>query len=148
MVAKLKPMGTHISMKTGRLLGTQATMLTAGMKSWERAKVILRNSESAKPPLPYRESDENCGLLSDSQQKRLPQRDGRRGCTLEGVKRVFNQQQHLLGRWRLRLTSKPSSRYWYWAPSLATWLQKSAKFPKDIYKHSHFRGFPEEKRVI
>lgn len=38
MVATLNPIRTHILMKTSRLLGTQATIITAGMKSWERQK--------------------------------------------------------------------------------------------------------------
>lgn len=40
MVATLKPIRTHINMKTGRLLGTQATITTAGMKSWERKEQL------------------------------------------------------------------------------------------------------------
>lgn len=36
MVPMLNPIRTHIIMKTGRLLGTQAIVVTAGMKSWER----------------------------------------------------------------------------------------------------------------
>lgn len=38
MVATLNPIRTHIMMKTGRLLGTQATVMAAGMKSWEGRK--------------------------------------------------------------------------------------------------------------
>lgn len=34
-VATLNPIKMHIVMKSGRLLGTQATIITAGMKSWE-----------------------------------------------------------------------------------------------------------------
>lgn len=37
-VATLNPIRTHILMKTSRLLGTQATIITAGMKSCERQK--------------------------------------------------------------------------------------------------------------
>lgn len=33
MVAMLNPIRMHIIMKTGRLLGTQATIIEAGMKS-------------------------------------------------------------------------------------------------------------------
>lgn len=78
MVATLKPIRTHINRKTGRLLGTQATMITAGMKSWEEKKQAF---ETGSPwwgltnQQPYRESQENCGLLPDSQQNHLPQRD-------------------------------------------------------------------------
>lgn len=77
MVATLEPISMHISMKTGKLLGTQATMITAGIKSWERNRQVFRQcSHQRSSSVPYRESDENCGLFSDSQQKRLPQRDG------------------------------------------------------------------------
>lgn len=37
-VATLNPITTHMTMKTGKLLGTQATITAAGMKSWERQK--------------------------------------------------------------------------------------------------------------
>lgn len=39
-VATLNPIRMHIIMKTGRLLGTQATIITAGMKSWEGHKQV------------------------------------------------------------------------------------------------------------
>lgn len=41
MEATLKPISTHMSRKTGRLLGTQATTITAGMKSWERSRQVF-----------------------------------------------------------------------------------------------------------
>lgn len=40
MVATLKPIKIHMVMKTGRLLGTQATTITAGMKIWQRHKRV------------------------------------------------------------------------------------------------------------
>lgn len=87
-MATLKPIRTHINRKTGRLLGTQATTITAGMKNWEG-----KNRRLKQAPLggggggggnqqPYREPQENCGLLPDSQQNHLPQRDRYRGCNL------------------------------------------------------------------
>lgn len=36
MVAKLNPNITHMVTKTGRLLGTQAMIVTAGMKSYKK----------------------------------------------------------------------------------------------------------------
>lgn len=88
MVATLKPISTHISMKTGRLLGAQATVITAGMKSWESNKEVFKEGchqrSQGSSSVPHRESDESCGLFSDSQQKRLPQRDAYRGGNLEG----------------------------------------------------------------
>lgn len=78
MEATLKPISTHISRKTGRLLGTQATTITAGMKSWERSRQAFeerspqRGGREQPVRVPHREAHENRGLFSNPQQERLP----------------------------------------------------------------------------
>lgn len=85
MVATLNPIRTHILMKTSRLLGTQATIITAGMKSWERQKrgfKVWNISLIIKFQRSYRQSDENSGLFPNSQKNYLPHRNCYRGRNL------------------------------------------------------------------
>lgn len=145
MEATLEPISTHISRKTGRLLGTQATTTTAGMKSWGRSKQAF---EEAFPSAELREQP---GSLTERPMNAvaffpiLSRSVCHRGTASEAAAwRRLNPFHHvLLGCWPhlSGLTSKTSIRYWYWAPSSAAWLQKSAKFPKESWNEAQIVSF-------